>query len=140
MSDFGLQIVNDADISQAADTDFVINSKILGGMKIYKKLKFLPKDGVLQVVSAFLGLNAYVNHYKHGLGYVPAYIAFKVYAPINGAIQTFNNFNSVNGDAHYVNVDSQNFEIGFDQSEADSFATGDLSITLIIFAEKLADS
>lgn len=131
----GIEITDGVDIERAKDTDFVLNTGFAGGMKIHE-IKLFEKGGNLITISVFAGLQAYIQTYPHGLGYVPAYLAFKGYGDFNNPqflTIPYNNYISVAGDSSFVNVDADNVIVGFDQFDADF-------IKVIIFEEKVADA
>lgn len=133
----GIQITNGTDIKRTPRSEFVVDSHVFGGMKLYKIFTF--KFGGDRIkMSNSSNLFAYIQYRNHGLDYVPAYLAYKIY----GADITqpefisvpYNNFISVGGDSDFVNVDSQKITVGFDEVIRADF------LQVIVFAEKLADS
>lgn len=128
----GIRITVDKNIRDARPTDFVIDSLAQGSMKVHKIITF-KYGGDLTTMSSTLGLSAYIQRYKHGLSYVPAYLS---YLYENGTTHiTYNDFISVAGDSHFVNVTPSEVIVGFDSSD-----TGPEYIRVVLFAEKLIDS
>lgn len=69
----GILVTNGADISYASPLDFVMDSRLKGGLKIAKKLILNPPTDMQNNTTDFY----YYGTYTHGLGYVPAVICFQ---------------------------------------------------------------
>lgn len=133
----GIQITKSANIPDAKGTDFTVNSLFSGSFKLYKSMLF-NFGGELTTMSATFGLSAYIQREKHGLNFVPAYLAYVVYGNIDypDLVQLpYNDYISQGGESHFVNVTADTVIVGFD-----SGGTHPNFIKVLIFNEKLADA
>ncbi len=129
----GIQITDGKDISRADGTDFVVNSELKTGMKLHDIFTF-KSGGERTLISSGSGLFAFIQRQAHGLGYVPAYIAFRGYGDMSAPTSitmTFNNFINTGGASDFANVDGMNVVVGFDEVAGADF------IKVIVFAERL---
>lgn len=69
----GILITNGADIPYASPLDFVLDSRLKGGLKVAQPIVINPKTE-MTFVSAD---NYYYGSRSHGMGYVPAVICFQ---------------------------------------------------------------
>lgn len=130
----GIQITNDKNIDDANDADFVLNTKLPGSMKYHDIFTF-RNGGERTFISGIAGLFCFIQRQKHGLDYVPAYMAFKGFGSVASpdyVTLPFNNFIGVGGQSDFVNVTKDEIIVGFDENNGADF------IRVVIFAEKLA--
>lgn len=126
----GLQITSNTDISDSKDTDFVINTKFAGGMKVNEVKVFNKSDATNQVV---LGSTKLGFKYAHNLGYAPAYIAFGTQVGLIGSVDrlaTAGMASSQPPSTDSVVADDTFIYVNFNGN----FAT---SVTVFIFGERL---
>lgn len=126
--------ISSVDIDNAKGTDFIVNSKFQSGMKLHDILTF-QSGGERTLMSNALGLYAFIQRKEHGLDYTPAYIAFRGFGPLGAPTffsMPFSNYIITGGGSDFVNVDSKNIVVGFDETQGADF------IKVIIFEEKLA--
>lgn len=116
----GLQITNNVNIPDAKDTDFSLNTNELGGMH-YQAVKTFKFSNATTDSRYFTPYTLYT----HGLGYVPAFLAFDKTGILYG-IQ-----NSIAGSVNTVAANSQYLLILFGASS---------DISVIIFEEKISDN
>lgn len=76
----GAQVTTDVNIPYARDTDFVLNTKFLSGMKISEVKVFIPSQDATTTNTS----NHYEILYPHNLSYVPATICFQGGIPGSG--------------------------------------------------------
>lgn len=115
-NNIGLQITSTVSIPNAQETDFVFNTKKLGGMHILAIKKFKYSDATVDE-SKF---NPYTIYY-HELGFTPAILAFGNFGILFGC-QNF----ATPVDTAYA--DSQKIFVSFGST---------IDISVIIFAEKI---
>lgn len=117
----GIAVTQNQDIPFAADTDYTLNTKFLGGMKIHKVLTpTFPADGTTSTSG-----DLYIYRYQHGLDFVPAVTGF------NEGFQMLGWQNAA-APNYTVNADGKTVLV-----TVPSTFTG--KVTIIIFAEKVAD-
>lgn len=113
----GAQVTKGSNIPTAQDADFVLNTKFLGGLKI---------DDVVVIPTIVDFVNPTVVTHPHNLPYVPAVMAFQDgFVGIGWQNAVGVNFPSANADATNVYIQAP--------------SSGG-NITVIIFAEKVADA
>jgi hypothetical protein len=119
----GIKITNGVSIPYARDDDYVVNTAFLGGMKVGEK-KFFNPDKDFQLNSFGYRQLAY----SHGLGYVPAVLAF-----YNGFLSVgWQNSSTI--DTLSCSADARNVYMAIGNYPPDSV------VCLIIFQEKVADA
>lgn len=126
----GLQITSNTDISDSKDTDFVINTKFAGGMKVNEVKVFNKSEATNQVV---LGTTKLGFKYAHNLGYAPAYMAFGTALGIAGSTDRLATSGMTSSQPPFndsVVADDTFIYVNFNGN----FST---SITVFIFGERL---
>lgn len=116
----GIIVTNGQDYSHASPLDFVMDSRLKGGMKINNKLILKPTDYTFDSAAG-----AYYGSISHGLGYVPATICFQ------GGFRGQGWQNSAGVNFPSVNADGVNIYFQCGQNTP---------LTIIIFGEKVADA
>lgn len=121
----GIVVTDGADYANASPLDFVLDSRLKGGLKIFKKLILNPKVD-MQFNSSDV---YYFGQFSHGLGYVPATICFQ-----GGFFGSGWQNNAGGVFPPSVNADAQNIYFQTDQDDPI------LPLYIIIFGEKVSDT
>lgn len=124
--------ISTADIVSSKDTELTLDTTLQGSLKVYKIYTY-ERGGARTLMSSTFGLYANIQKTAHGLGYSPAYIAYRVFGSLQVPISTslaYSDFISVIGDTDFVQVDRDNIIVGFGDGGCDF-------IKVIVFAEKV---
>lgn len=142
----GIQVTNGKSIGSSQPEDFVVDTKLQGGMKVHKVFTVInDRDpNHREKTSDFAQVYNWIYSEPHDLGYVPAYIAYKGYGTPNNPkflAMPLDNASAVGGNADFVNVDETNVIVGFDANYDPDTGNDNPPFVdfmrIIVFAERL---
>lgn len=132
----GIKITKGVGVKDARAKDEVVDSTLPGSLKVYKSFIFKGGDGERTTINSSQGCYAYIQRVKHGLDFAPAYSAFVSDDSGFGTVPIpYNDFISVAGGSHFVNVTPSDIIVGFDAADIDGGVK--LRMKVIIYAERL---